>query len=321
VEMRQATGSPAGGAASESGAEGVWGPEAGAAGEEDASIPPQGKGRPGPDTPLELGPSDWKETLKRTLTEIKDDRLTFAAAGMTYYFFLAIFPTLIAAVGILGFVNADTGGLIASIQSTLPGDSGEALTEAFREANRPSDATSLTAAIVGISVALWSASTGMVALQTGLNVVYDVPQDRKFLGKRAVGLLLVVATLLLGGVPSPIFTFGEAPVYIALGWLLTILAVMFLFSLFYYFAPNREAPTWQWVSVGGVVGATLWILALLAFGYYVDGYSNYSRTYGSLAGVVVLMLVLYLSSLAVLIGGELNAEMERQGQRLAASDH
>lgn len=294
--------------------------EASSTGEDHAPIPPQGKGG-GPETPLDLEPSDWRATLTRTVTEIKDDRLTFAAAGMTYYFFLAIFPALIAVVGVMGFMNADTSGLIDSLTSTFPGDSGAALTGALREANKPSDATSLTAAVIGISVALWSASTGMVALQTGLNVVYNVPQDRKFLGKRAIALLLIIATFLLGGVPSPVFTFGEATPFVILGWVLTIAAVVLLFSIFYYVAPNRESPTWQWVSVGGLVGATLWIVTLLAFGYYVDSYSNYSKTYGSLAGVIVLLLVLYLSSLAVLIGGELNAEMERQAHRRTASEN
>jgi membrane protein len=275
-------------------------------------IPTQKKGGPGPDTPLELSQSDWRVTLKRTGKEIKADRVPFMAAAMAYYFFLAIFPALIAVVGIMGLVDADTTSLIDSIESTLPGESGQAITEAFREADKPSDATSLTSAILGIAIALWSASSGMVALQTGLNIAYDVEQDRKFFAKRGLALLLIVATALLGGVPSPIFTFGESTVFVVLGWVLTIVAVMILFSIYYYFGPNRESPTWHWVSAGGVVGALLWIIVSVAFGWYVESYSNYSKTYGSLAGVIVLILLLYLTSLAVLIGGELNAELERR---------
>ena len=270
---------------------------------------------PGPETPLDLEATDWKITLKRTVNEIKSDRAPLAAAGMAYYFFLAIFPALIAAVGIMGLVNADTDSLTRAIETTLPGESGEAITEAFREADQPSEATSRTAAILGIVIALWSASSGMVALQSGLNIAYDVPQDRKFIGKRAMALALILATALLGGVPSPFFTFGEATVWIVGGWILTVVAVITLFSVFYYLGPKRESPKWQWVSIGGVAGATLWIAVSLVFGFYVNNYSNYSKTYGSLAGVIVLILWLYLSSLAVLIGGELNSELERRAGR------
>jgi hypothetical protein len=137
----------------------------------------------------------------------------------------------------------------------LPGGAGEALTEAVARANRPSEAASLTAAILGIAAALWSASSGMVALQSGLNVAYDVFEDRKIIGKRGIALLLLLITILLGGVPSPFFTFGEAVVFEVLGWVLTIAAVIVMFSLFYYLGPNRGRPRWQWVSVGGIVGA------------------------------------------------------------------
>ena len=275
-------------------------------------------GEPGPDTPLDLEAPDWKVTLKRTAKEIKTDRAPLAAAGMAYYFFLAIFPALIAVVGIMGLVDADTGSLTRTIESTLPGESGEAITEAFREADQPSQATSRTAAILGIVIALWSASSGMVALQSGLNIAYDVPQDRKFVGKRAIALGLILTTALLGGVPSPLFTFGDSTLFVVLGWTLTVVAVILLFSIFYFVGPNRDSPRWQWVSVGGIAGAALWIAVSLIFGFYVNNYSNYSKTYGSLAGVIVLILWLYLSSLSVLIGGELNSELERQAKKRTA---
>jgi membrane protein len=269
------------------------------------------------DTPLDLPSRDWKTTVKAALKEVKEDRVTLVAAGMAYYFFLAVFPALIAVVGIMGLVKADSSGLVHSVETTLPGESGEAVTEAFEEADKPSDATSLTASVLGIGLALWSGSSGMVALQSGLNVAYDVPSDRKFVGKRAVALVLLIATGLLGGAPSPLFAFGDSVLFDILGWGLTIVAVCVLFSLFFFIGPNRDTPRWQWVSVGGATGAALWIAASLIFGFYIDHYSNYSKTYGSLAGVIVLILWLYLSSLAVLVGGELNAELERTGARRA----
>jgi membrane protein len=263
-----------------------------------------------PDSPLDLESHDWKATLKRTLKEIKGDRVTLTAAGMAYYFFLAIFPALIAFVGILGLIDVNADGLIESIRSALPGGAGTALTSAL-ERDQPETA-SLIAAITGVLAALFSASSGMVALQKGLDVAYDVEEDRKFVGARGVALLLLVATVVLGGVPSPIFTFGDSIGYTIVGWVLTVVSITVLFSIYYYFGPKRDQPAWRWISAGGVVGAALWIGGSLAFGFYVTNFNNYGKTYGPLAGVVVLILWLYLSSLAVLIGGELNAELERQ---------
>lgn len=280
-------------------------------------IPTQKSDSPGPDSPLELEAGDWKATLKRTAKEIKDDRVTLAAAGMAYYFVLSIFPALIAFVGVLGLLDISPGPISESISNALPRESARVLTSAIAEASRSSDQASLTAAIIGIAIALWSGSSGMVAMQGGLNIAYDVPRDRKFIGKRLVALLLLVATGILGGVPSPLLTFGDAWYFVGLGWVLTLVAVSVLFSLYYYIGPNRESPTWQWVSIGGVVGMALWIVASVAFNLYVSSLGNYSKTYGPFAGVIVLILWLFISSLAVLIGGELNAEVERQGERRA----
>ena len=264
------------------------------------------------DDPLALDARDWRATVKRTMQEIKDDRVPFAAAGMAFYFFLAIFPALIALVGILGVVEVDAGDLVESVRTTLPGGAGEALAEAVRNADRPSETASLLATVFGLLAALWSASSGMAGLQSGLNIAYDVERDRRFVEKRAVALGLLLATIALGGVPSPFFTFGDGTVFTVIGWVLTIVAVMVLFSVFYWLGPNRERPSWRWVSAGGVVGALIWIAGSLVFGVYVTTFNDYGKTYGPLGGVIVLILWLYLSSFAVLVGGELNAELERQ---------
>jgi membrane protein len=278
-------------------------------------VPSQKSDGPGPDSPLDLQPRDWKMTAKRTFAEIRDDRATLIAAGMAYYFFLAIFPALIALVGVLGLAHINASGLIDSIRSALPGGAGTALTKAIAHADKPSKGASLIAAGGGILLAVFSASSGMVAMQKGLNVAYDVPRDRKLLKARGMALLLLIAMLLLGGVPSPLFTWGQSTVYTVLGYVVSIVAVIVLFSVFYYLGPNRESPSWQWVSPGGIIGTLLWILVSLALGIYVGNFNSYSKTYGPLAGVIVLILWLYLSSLAVLVGGELNAELERQAAR------
>ncbi|MFN2489743.1 MAG: YihY/virulence factor BrkB family protein [Actinomycetota bacterium] len=287
-----------------------------AGGSADQGIAPQRSGEPGPDSPLDLEPTDWKSTLKRTAEEIKDDRMTLAAAGMAYYFFLAVFPAIIAAVGVLALIDVDVGAVVESIRTAVPGSAGQILVDAVNNAESAPQGGSLIAAIAGIAVALWSASSGMVALQSGLNIAYDVPKDRKFIGKRMVAFALLIATGVLGGVPSPIFTFGESTIFVVLGWVLTVIAVIVLFSVFYFLGPNRDKPSWRWVSPGGFAGALLWLVASAAFGLYLAefGETSYSETYGSIAGVVALILWLFLTSLSVLVGGELNAEVERQGE-------
>jgi membrane protein len=277
----------------------------------EATIPVQTGGGPGADSPLELDAPDWKQTIKRTLKEIKADRVTLIAAGMAYYFFLAIFPAVIAAIGIMDLAGISTTALVEWIRTTLPGGAGQVLIDAV-QGRDPSHSASLIAALTGIALALWSASSGFVALQAGLNVAYDVPDDRKFIGKRAVALGLIVATALLGGVPSPFFSFGERTIYTVIGWILTIVAVMVLFAIYYTLGPKRDTPRWVWVSPGGIVGAIIWIVASISFGVYVTQFSSYGKTYGSLAGVIVLILWLYLTSISILVGGELNAELERQ---------
>ena len=277
--------------------------------------PPSGAGA-SPDSPLDLEAGDWKATGKRTLKEIKDDRVPLISAGMAFYFFLSIFPALIAFIGILGLADIDSSGIVDALRRNMPGGSGAVLVDAVRAADRPSETGALFATIFGIATAIWSASSGMAALQQGLDVAYDIPEDRKFIAKRGVALVLVLATGLLGGVPSPFFAFGDGLVFSILAWVLTLIAVMALFSLYYYLGPNRKERNWRWVSAGGVLGAVLWVTASLGFGYYAGNFDSYSKTYGPLAGVIILIFWLYLSSLSVLVGGELNAEFERQGQRV-----
>ncbi len=277
-------------------------------------IPPKTPTTGEPDSPIDLPGPAWKSTVRRTLKEIKDDRITFVAAGVGFYAFLSIFPALIAAVGILDLMNISPGvmsSITRTVQETLPGGAGRILTDAIANAQEASRGASLLAAIIGIVVALVSATSAMVAVQAGLNIAYDVPKDRSFVQKRLIALGLIVAAGLLGGVPSPFFASGSA-VLSVIGWIVTLAAIIVMFAIFYYLGPNRERPAWLWVSPGGVVGGVIWILASLGFSFYVSRFGRYAETYGPLAGVVVLMLWLYLSALAVLVGGELNAELERE---------
>jgi len=293
-----------------------------------SDIPPQVEGAPGPSTPPEIGGSGWGATFRRTLREFKSDRCTMTAGSLAYSWFLALFPSLIALLGVASLVQFGSGTL-HRLSKALPPGASNVFTQAVHSATSRTSHGSLTVVVIAVVLALWSASSGMVAMQTALDIAYDVPGDRTFIAKRLRALELMLATLVLGGVAAVLVVFG-APLGTAIEghlslhattftiawnvarWLITVIFVSLLFSAYYFIGPNRESPRWQWVSPGGLIGTVIFLAASLGFSFYVAKFGSYGKTYGALAGVVILMLWLYLTGLAVLIGGELNAETERQ---------
>ena len=306
------------------------GVDAGPPPKEEEPIPPQTGEGPGPDSPLDLRGPDWKASVKRAVKEFKEDRGTLTAAGMAFYWFLSVFPLLAAGAGMLGLFNVSAdriAKITKSITGALPGQAGELLVEAVRKAAGASDGAIL-AVLLGLALALWSASAGCVGMQMGLDVAYDVHDDRKFLKKRLVAFELMLAMLVLGGAATALIVFG-APLgdtlrdnlpfgrafvvlWAIIRWAGGIAALTGLFATIYYLSPNRDTPRWVWVSPGGILAAVIWLAASLGFSIYVAQFGTYDETYGPLAGVVVLLLWLYLTALAVVLGGELNAELERQ---------
>jgi membrane protein len=298
-----------------------------------APVPPQPGEGPEPTSPTDLETRDWRQTLKRSLKSFQANRGTMSAAALAFYWFLAIFPAMIAVVGFLGLVEMSPSFLPAvqdGISTLLPGDAADVLIEAISNAQRGSAGASLFVALLGLAVALWSASSGMVGLQEAMDVAYGVPQSRKFVKKRAVALLLVLATGVLGGIACALLVFGDPigdlvrdafpvgdlflVIWNVIRWVGTLLALTTLFALFYFLGPNRETRSWKWVSPGGLLATLIWILASLAFSFYVSSFGSYGETYGSLAGVIVLVLWLYITGLAVVLGATLNAELERQAE-------
>jgi membrane protein len=271
--------------------------------------------------------------LKATIAAMRKDRVPLVAAGMGFYWFLSVFPLLIAAIGIIALAHVGSSMVTTindAIHTALPGEAAGVLTTAVSRAQTQTGG-GLAALVVSVLVAVWSASSGMAAMQEGLDVAYG-QESRKFLKKRLVGIVLILATLVLGGLAMALIVFGtplgvwvldHVPdghslvwAWTVVRWVLAIPVIMALFGLFYRLGPNRPQPAASWLSPGAIVGAGIWVAVSLGFSFYISNFGgSYGDTYGALAGVVLLLLWLYLTAIAVLLGGELNGELERQRAR------
>jgi membrane protein len=282
---------------------------------------------PTPDEPSDLPKRSWWGVLKRTGKEFSDDNLTDWAAALTYYSILSIFPALIALVSILGLVGESaTQPLIDNIGAVAPGPAKEIFTSAIENLQRSEGAAGLLF-IVGLAGALWSASGYVAAFMRASNAIYDVEEGRPIwktapvrLGVTIVLLLLLAisatAVTLTGGLAEQVGKLvgvGDTAVTVwdIAKWPVLLLIVSFMFAILYWAAPNVKHPKFRWVSPGGVVAVILWIVASAAFAFYVANFGSYNKTYGALGGVIVFLVWLWISNIAVLLGAELNAELER----------
>jgi membrane protein len=288
-----------------------------------AAVATGGHGRQA-DQPQQIPPKGWKDILKRTTKEVKQDQVPLLAAGVAFYSLLALFPAIIAGVSIYGLV-ADPQTVrdqIDKLTKLLSPSTAQLLTEQIKQVTGSAGGALGLATVIGILTALWSASSGMKALITGVNLAYDEGESRKFVKLRGLSLLLTLGAMALLAVAGATIV-GFPPIAdnlpTVLQWVLGILRFVVLGALLvgglavlYRYAPDRDEPKWTWVSWGSGIATLLWILASIGFSIYVNSFGNYNKTYGALAGIIILMFWLYLTAIIVLIGAELNTEMELQ---------
>jgi membrane protein len=276
------------------------------------------------DAPQEIPPRGWKDIAKRTMKEVKQDQVTLLGAGVAFYSLLALFPAMIAGISIYGLV-ADPETVrnqIEQLTTMLSPSTADLVGEQIEQVTSGAGGALGLATVIGILTALWSASSGMKAMITGVNLAYDESEGRKFVKLRGLALVLTLGAMVLMGVALALIVGFPAladswPVVLRwtagiLRWVLLAALLIAALAVLYRYAPDRDEPKWTWVSWGSGIATVLWILASIGFSIYANSFGNYNKTYGALAGVIILMFWLYLTAVIVLVGAELNTEMELQ---------
>lgn len=275
--------------------------------------------------PREIPRAGWRDILLRVKSEMAEDHLSIVAAGVAFYAFLALFPAIAALVSIYGLITspADLQQHLQAIEAFLPADAARLIDQELLRVVQAHESELGWGAVAGMALALWSAAKGMKSLMEGLNIVYDEEEKRGFLKLNAVALLLTLGAILLVivflglvvGVPVllRIVGLGEVGRLVdVLRWPLLALSGMAAIAVIYRYGPSRDKAQWQWVSWGSATATLLWLLGSSLFSFYVSNFAGYNATYGSIGVVVVLMMWFLLSVYSILLGGEINAEMERQ---------
>jgi membrane protein len=275
---------------------------------------------------LVVGSQGWKDVLTRTLAEVKRNRATLLAAGVAFYALLALVPALVALVSIYGLV-ADPASVDRQVSDWLgaaPREVRDLLSSQLQSITSNAGAAAGIGAVIGIIVALWTASSGMAHLMEAINAAYDEAETRSFVQRRGLALaftvgaiaFILVAVGAITVLPALLADTGlGAAGRITAGvarWILLLVGMMLALAVLYRYAPDRDEPRWSWTTPGALVATLVWLVASAVFAIYAGNFGKYNETYGSLGAVVVLMLWLFITALAVVLGAELNAALERQ---------
>lgn len=285
--------------------------------------------------PTEIPKLGWKDILLRTKQEASRDYIGLVAAGVAFYSLLAIFPALAALISIYGLVAdpVDIERQMNAVMGIIPEEAAGILQQQLQSLASQPDAGLSIGVAVGILLALWSTASGIKALIQGLNIAYDEEERRGFFKLNGIALLLtlggvlfaILALSLIAVLPAVINLLNlSGPLATAaslLSWPLLLVMVIAGLAVIYRYGPSRNEPRWRWVSWGAGVATGLWLVGSILFSVYVANFGNYGKTYGSVGAIVILMMWFYLSAYAVLLGAELNAEIEHQTKRDTTEQH
>lgn len=272
--------------------------------------------------------------LRSVMANVRQDRVNVAAGAFAFRWFLAIFPIIIALLGIAALVTIPSSvvvDLIHGVTKSLPSGAAQVFTVALSHTKKHSG-IDLSATVVASVVALWSATSGMVIVEEGLDMAYGLPADRSFLKKRLTSIPMLIGATILGGAASALVIFGPqlgnlindsstlggstfGVTWTVLRWIIALALMNLLFSLLYFIAPNRQRARWRWSSLGATFATALWAIISLGFSFYTTSFSSYGKTYGAFAGVAILIFWLYLTGIAILMGAEVDAAVERFGKK------
>lgn len=269
--------------------------------------------------------ASWRDVIKATIAEISEDNCLGLAAQLAFYFFLALFPALLFLVALIGYLPVEDAlaALLAALGTVAPNEALRLIRTQLTEISSGSHVGILTMGIVG---AVWSSSAAMVAIIDALNHAFDVSEWRSWWKRRLLAMALTMAlstfivislvSLLVGpnvvAWMAAIFGLDSAvaTIWAVMRWPVSVMLIVFGVDLVYFFAPNRRVE-WVWITPGSLVATALWVVGSLGFKLYVTRFTDYNATYGTIGGVVVLLLWFYVSGLAILVGAELNGVIER----------
>ena len=276
--------------------------------------------------PREIPKAGWRDIGMRVWQNLGRDNASLVAAGIGLNALLAVFPALAVLVSVYGMFAypGDVAGDLGPFLGILPSDASKLLTDQLQTLTTPKNHTLGFGAVVATIVALWNSRQGMSALMTATNIAYNQREQRGFLRQTALsigfslGAMFIFLVMLLVGVAVPLLLQaapigpGVTMVVLIFRWVLLWSFAVLGFSLAYRYAPDRQSPKWRWVTWGSAIAATVWILGSLGFAAYVQNFGSYGKTYGALGGVIVLLMWFYLMGFAIVLGAEINAEMEHQ---------
>lgn len=281
------------------------------------------------DRPSDIPKRGWLDVAKRVKASIAEDNVSLVAAGVAHFALLAVFPMLAAMVLIYGLVASPERiqEHMSMLTNILPADAAAILQTQLEDLAAQGEGTLGIGLVLTLLVTLWSARLGMAGLMAAMNIVYDEDEERSFVKKALVslgltlgfifGVLVMLAITLLVPVVVRIAPLGPVadPLILGARWVLLAVFIAAALAVVYRYAPDRSRPAWRWVSWGSGFATVAWLAASLLFAFYVRNFGSYNETYGTLGGAIILILWFYISAFVVVLGGEIDAELERQTLR------